>query len=101
MADFTGLIATIKKAAVDAVNASGPMKVEFGHVIGTAPLSIAVEQKMTLEAGQLVVPKTLTNYEALIGTQTVTIYNALRMGDEVILLQMQGGQRYIVLDRLG
>ena len=30
----------------------------------------------------------------------ITIYNALKIGEEVILLQVQGGQKYIVLDRV-
>ena len=101
MADFAGLIAMIKKAAIDAVNASGPMKVVFGRVVNTAPLQISIEQKLTLDAGQLVVPKALTNHEARIGDETYTIFNALCKDDEVILLQMQGGQRYIVIDRVG
>ncbi len=30
----------------------------------------------------------------------ITIYNALKIGEQVILLRFQGGQKYIVLDRL-
>lgn len=30
----------------------------------------------------------------------VTIYNGLKIGDEVILLQIQGGQKFIVLDKI-
>jgi len=30
----------------------------------------------------------------------VTIYNGLKIGDEVILLQLQGGQKFIVLDKI-
>lgn len=30
----------------------------------------------------------------------ITIYNSLKIGEEVILLQVQGGQKYIVLDRV-
>ena len=30
----------------------------------------------------------------------ITIYNALKVGEQVILLRFQGGQKYIVLDRL-
>ena len=35
------------------------------------------------------------------GTKQMTIHNALEKGEEVILLRMQGGQKYIVLDRIG
>lgn len=35
------------------------------------------------------------------GTKQMTIHNHLEKGEEVILLRMQGGQKYIVLDRIG
>ena len=31
----------------------------------------------------------------------ITVYNGLKVGDKVILLREQGGQKYIVLDRIG
>ena len=34
------------------------------------------------------------------GEKTITIHNALRIGDEVILLKKKGGQKYLVLDRV-
>ena len=33
--------------------------------------------------------------------EQMTIHNALEKGEEVVLLRMQGGQKYIVLDRIG
>ena len=35
------------------------------------------------------------------GTKTMTVYNALKKDDEVILMQCSGGQKYIVIDRIG
>lgn len=35
------------------------------------------------------------------GTKLMTIHNELHKDDEVIMLRMQGGQKYIVLDRIG
>lgn len=35
------------------------------------------------------------------GTKQMTVHNQLEKGEEVILLRMQGGQKYIVLDRIG
>ena len=35
------------------------------------------------------------------GTKQMNIHNALEKGEEVVLLRMQGGQKYIVLDRIG
>lgn len=35
------------------------------------------------------------------GTKMMTVHNELHKGDEVIILRVQGGQKYIVLDRIG
>lgn len=35
------------------------------------------------------------------GQKNVLMHNALKLGDEVILLRQQEGQKYIVLDRIG
>lgn len=35
------------------------------------------------------------------GTKSFTVHNTLKAGDKVILLRVQGGQKYIVLDREG
>lgn len=34
------------------------------------------------------------------GTKEITIHNALKVGEEVILLKQKGGQKYLVLDRV-
>ena len=34
------------------------------------------------------------------GTKTITIHNALKVGDKVVLLRKQGGQSYFILDRI-
>lgn len=87
MADIEGFLKIVKKAAVDAVNAEKPVAVCFGKVIGTSPLRISVEQKMTLGAAQLILTKTIKEDEPLVG-------------DSVCLLRMQGGQKYVVVDKL-
>ena len=43
----------------------------------------------------------LTHTHDIEGTKQMTIHNHLEKGEEVILLRMQGGQKYIVLDRIG
>ena len=35
------------------------------------------------------------------GRKTFLVYNALKAGEEVILMQVAGGQKYIVIDRIG
>lgn len=36
-----------------------------------------------------------------VGRIEATVYNGLVVGDEVILMRQQGGQKYVVLDRVG
>lgn len=87
MADIEEFLKIVKKAAVDAVNAEKPAAVCFGKVVGTSPLEISVEQKMTLGAAQLILTNTVKD-------------DTLLAGDGVCLLRMQGGQKYVVVDKL-
>lgn len=41
-----------------------------------------------------------THGHSVKGKKTITIHNALVIGDQVILVKMQGGQEYIVLDKV-
>ena len=136
MGDFTGLIMTMKAAAMGAVEASDPAGVFFGTVTSTAPLEITVEQKITLTEPQLTLSRNVTDFQidmtvshwtedetahthtiidtymgggtslptshrhAYTGRKTITVHNGLIVGDRVILLRVQGGQNFIVLDRV-
>ncbi len=143
MPDAAELVKAIKKTAIEAVNATKPVEVCYGKVVGVSPLKILVEQKMVLGAAQLIVPKHLTDYvcemtvdhttenntashthtltltsqdcESCVGTvgktelthyhkykgrKSFIVHNGLAAGDEVILLRQQGGQKYIVWDKI-
>ena len=101
--DFTGLIDAMKRAAVGAVDAAKPVAVLFGRVASASPLRVAVEQKLTLEAGQLVLCRAVTDHDVRVAgsTEPMRVLGGLRVGEEVIMLRVQGGQRFIVLDRIG
>lgn len=131
MPDAVELMKTIKRAAVDAVNAANPVHICFGKVISASPLKISVEQKLTLGEAQLVLCRNVTDYKTnisagniqdfyytgtppdvtdlpvspshvhAVGKIEITVHNGLVVGDEVILLRVQGGQKYIVADRAG
>jgi hypothetical protein len=94
----------IKKTAVDAVNASKPANMVFGKVISTSPLKIKIDQKLILTSAQLVLSKSVTNYRLSVtldgNSKTMTVNNALKNGEEVILMQVSGGQKYIVIDKI-
>ena len=99
------LLKMVKKAAMDAVNASKPANMVFGKVINTAPLKIKIDQKLILGEAQLVLSQNVTNYRLSVTLddvwRTMTVYNALKLGEEVIMMQVSGGQKYIVIDKIG
>lgn len=127
MPDAVELTKAIKRAAVEAVKAGKPAEICFGKVTSSSPLKILVEQKMTLGAAQLVLTRNVTNFttevtvdwstenksggsgdasfashkHAITGRKKITVHNGLVVGDEVILFRQQGGQKYIVVDRIG
>lgn len=118
----------MKQAAVEAVTASAPMAVCYGTVIGTGPLKIQVDQKKILGEAQLILTDSVRDYNVVLSTiegegvspgphytedavctavhrhryegrKKWRVHNALELGEKVILLRCDGGQKYIVLDR--
>ncbi len=98
------LIETIKRAALDAVKASNPASVVFGNVISVSPLKINIEQRLTLDESHLLLTSLVSDFEVEMTlnsvTDSYTVHLGLQTGEKVILLQVQGGQKYIVLDRV-
>lgn len=41
-----------------------------------------------------------THNHQIKGTKQITIHNALKIGEKVLLIREQGGQKYIVIDRV-
>lgn len=88
MFNFDDLLKLIKKTSMEAFNASKPADMVFGKVVSESPLKIKVDQKLELKSAQLVLTKTVVD-------------DALTSGEEVIMMRMSGGQKYIVIDRIG
>lgn len=131
LADANELVETLKRAAVEAMQATKPVNVYFGEVVSAAPLKINVEQKMVLGEKQLILSRNVTDFKTSItggniknyyytgsttdsgtapvspshvhavGKIEITVHNGLVVGDEVILIRQQEGQKFIVLDRIG
>ena len=122
--DFVNLI---KIAAQEAVEAGKPVKVMFGEVMAINPLRIMVEQKIPLSESFLVLTEAVKDHEheitvvdwqtenasggggdsayaahahQIVGRKKIIIHNALQVGEKVLLLAMQGGQKFIVVDRV-
>ncbi len=135
MHNFNDILKVIKKASLDAVETTKPIKIVYGKVTSIAPLQINVEQKMTLSTAQLILTRNVTDYEIEMtldhmtenhqhthtiessptgggtislethshpyrGRKKFMIHNSLTVGEGVVMLQMQGGQKFIVLDRM-
>lgn len=108
------LIDAIKKAGLDAVEASNPVNIMFGEVTKANPLEVNVDQRFTLTEDFLVVTESVTaltvdlsHFHDYSGGQTqnaltnpVVVRKGLEVGDKVLLLRVQGGQQYVVLDRM-
>lgn len=126
MADYNEFLNIVKKAGVDAVESNKPVNILYGNVISSSPLEIKIEQKLTLGTKQLVLSRNVTDYyvdmtvnhltenksggsgdaefsshnHGYVGTKTFLVHKSLNVGEKVVLLRMQGGQKYLVLDRV-
>lgn len=125
----------VKQAAVEAVEAKGPVSIVFGKVISTDPLKIQSEQKAIYTEKMLILTRNVTDFEIDVsismqdvvishghpvkdtyteggsatpvnhnhpikGKKKIKVHNALLKDDEVMLLRVQGGKKYVVLDRI-
>lgn len=120
------LLQLIKQAAAEGVEAGKPVKVFFGTVTGVQPLVITVEQKKVLTQEFLILTSAVKDHwrdmtvdhltenasggsgdsayaahnHAYTGRKSFLVHNDLVMGEKVLLLAMQGGQKFIVADRV-
>ena len=127
MRDFNDLVTAIKKASVEAVNASKPMNLTYGKVVGVDPIKINVDQRLNLTSKQLILTGNVKDFEVEMtvdhvteetsggggdlsfashshrysGKKMFTVHNGLKLGEKVIMIQVQGGQKFVVLDRVG
>lgn len=128
--DANGIVKKVHQAAIDAMESTKPVNVYFGEVMSVSPLKIDVEQKMILGEKQLILTRNVTDFKTKItagniknyyytgdvnsgtapvspshvhavGTIEITVHNGLAVGDGVILIRQQEGQRFIVVDRIG
>lgn len=126
--DINQLVKLVKRAAVEAVQASSPTGVEYGFVTSASPLEITVDQKKILTEAQLILTDAVRDYAVEMttlpefheteetsggsgdaafashkhkyqGRKKWKVHNALKTGEKVILLRCDGGQQYVVMDR--
>ncbi len=127
MSDFNGILNAIKQSSLEAVENSKPANIVIGKVVSVAPLLINVEQKLTLSSLQLILTRSVTDFDVdvsmswdsentgggsgdyafsshshgVVGRKALRVHFGLVVGDEVVLMRVQGGQKYVVLDKIG
>lgn len=94
------MIEAIRKAALGAVKSGAPTAIMFGKVMQINPLEVNVDQRFTLDADFLIVPESLIRYEVDVGQTRLVIRQGFQQGDRLILLRVQGGQQYLVIDKV-
>ena len=117
MPDYSEFVGLLKRISRETEEAGQPSDFCFGTVISASPLKVQVDQKLILTKDMLVVPCYLSDHKVKISYEgetdekenhkhdikitkkEVTIHNALKKDDGVILLRQRGGQSYLVLDR--
>ncbi|WP_310602558.1 DUF2577 family protein [Anaerosporobacter sp.] len=76
----------MKKAAVEAVAASKPSDLLFGKILSVNPLRVTVDQKLTLS-------------EEFVFT-TYAYSQMIQVNDNVVMIRAQGGQKYLIIDKV-
>lgn len=108
------MIDVIKQLAQDAINSTTFADIYIGTVTVLSPLQIQLQEGLVLEERFLTLAKTVTDHEetGMLYSQTTNGYGianeyritknlALIVGEQVILMKANGGQTYVVLDRVG
>ena len=116
----------VKQAAVEAVEATKPVQFLFGKVISVSPLKIQVSAKSIYTEKMLILTRNVTDFEVDMTVSHITenraggsgdpafashnhdykgkkkfkVHNALIKGDWVLLGRIQGGKRFVVIDRI-
>lgn len=124
--DMNKFMSDVKRASVEAVLAGKPFAFTLGTVISVAPLKVQVDQKLELASAQLILTNAVRDYTVHMTVDHVTestsggsgeaayadhkheykgkkayrVHLALQVGEQVLLLRTDGGQKYIILDRV-
>jgi len=108
------MLNAIRQAALTAMETAAPVAVMLGTVTKIDPLEVNIDQRFTIDADFLLVPESLTKLELNLShthsaaggstgaglTEPVVIRPGLQAGDRVALLRVQGGQKFIILDKV-
>ena len=82
------LVVMIKQIAANVFDAKMPVEICFGTVQSTAPFKIRLDQKRTFGKERFIVGSSVLS-------------KPFQVGEELILIRMQGGQKWLIIDRKG
>jgi hypothetical protein len=109
---------------MEAIENGKPCDLRFGEVVSISPLKVRITSDFILPESLLIVPQHLTDYSVVVNIgldrtkgdvldegisesdtegvdeRTLTVYNGLEIGDNVVLIRNQGGTKYLILDRV-
>lgn len=99
------ILEILRNDNVESVKNMKQLEVYTGVVKSTNPLSVMVNQKFMLKEPFITVPFSFTDYEVKIeieggGMRNMKVYNSIKIGERLILLRYEKGQRFLVLDRV-
>ena len=112
--DNNDLYEVLNELVNQGVEKSMPVIFATGIVTAVNPIVIRIDQKTILRESMLRLPRSCLDYSLEVdisgitdsggdtysGTTNLTVKNALTVGESVLLFREQGGQKYIVIDRL-
>ena len=119
-------VEVVKRAAVEAVEAGKPGNILFGTVLSASPLKIQVDQKSIYTSKMLILTRNVTDFEvdmtvnhttadtvggsgaasyeahkhADVGKKAFKVHTALKAGKTVLLIRVQQGKKFVVIDRV-
>jgi len=94
------LVGVIKQASMGAMEAGSPVQVRIGTVNSLSPLTVTVDQRFALTSEFLILTAAAEPLKMTVGGVEYIVREGLQVGDKVILLRVQGGQQYVVLDKV-
>ena len=103
---FSKMQTMIQQIVLNAMNSAKPSGVYYGTVISTSPLQIQLDQKTILSSEFLVLSSMVQDFAVDVTTlqnnhtEKYTIHLGLNADEKVILMRVQGGQQFLVLDKV-
>ena len=112
---LSDLVRSMKVAAKEVIEEGDPVSIVYGTVEEIDPVKIKLDDDIVLSERQLILTEAVTDHSieievdhatedallhthAITGMKTILIKNGLEVGDIVTMIQVQGGQKFVVFD---